>query len=558
MSEKLLLMHPEIVLFVGSCVMLLLGLSKASFLRSLCAPMTGVFLVLAGAAAIPSVARALGLIDDVQVQATPLLLPFAKLMVAAVGLLLLPLMAGVVDRPMEAAIKRGALYDAGRSLRGEFYAFYLFSLTGVMLCATADDLIWLFLALELTSLPTYIMVAVSTDRLRSMEAGVKYFFLGAFGAATFLMGFTLLYGATGTTDLHEMAVLVRSEGGLSTMAIAGLTMSVVGIGFKIAAVPMHLYVADVYQGAAAPVSAYLAFAPKAAGFFALASLLSVPGWPGDVAGSIGEMDPTVRIVVWVMAALTMTVGNTLALLQSNAKRMLAYSSVAHSGYMLVGLLAGPGDKVWNDGLGAVLFYLLVYGVVNVGAFAVIGSLETRGSDGAMGEAEELEDLNGLCRTQPLMGWTLVICSLALLGMPPLFGFWGKLPLFSAALTSGEGVLVVVMALNSAAAAFYYLRLASAPLLGEPDPDRPRPVCNGLPARRIAAVLSATGAVVMIVFLGPLQAASHAASTDAYRRIQYGEQMRGVIFRPATSDATTLEIDEEAPVAPTPLADANTP
>jgi len=548
MSEKLLLMHPEIVLFIGSCVMLILGLSKARFLRSLCAPMTGLFLVVAGAAAIPSVALWLGLIDQVQFQSTPLLLPFAKVMVAGVGLLLLPLMAGVVDRPLEAAIKRGgALYDAGRSLRGEFYAFYLFSLTGVMLCATADDLIWLFLALELTSLPTYIMVAVSTDRLRSMEAGVKYFFLGAFGAATFLMGFTLLYGATGTTDLHEMAVLVRDEGGLSTMALAGLVMSVVGIGFKIAAVPMHLYVADVYQGAAAPVSAYLAFAPKAAGFFALASLLSVPGWPGDVPGAIGEMDPTVRIVIWVMAALTMTAGNTLALLQSNAKRMLAYSSVAHSGYMLVGLLAGPGDSITTDGLGAVLFYLLVYGVVNVGAFAVIGSLETRNSDGAMGEAEELEDLNGLCRTQPLLGWALVVCSLALLGMPPLFGFWGKLPLFSSALTSGEVVLVVVMGLNSAAAAFYYLRLAAAPLLGEPDPDRPQPARNDLPTRRIAAALSATGAVGMIVFLGPLLAASHEASTDAYRRIQNGDLMRGVIFRPATSDASTDDFDEETPV-----------
>jgi len=542
MIEKLQLLLPEITLFIGSCVMLILGLSKAGFLRTLCAPMTGFFLVVAGALAIPSVGHAVGLVDQVALQTTPQLLPFAKIMVAGVGLLLLPLMAGVVDRPLEAAIKRGALYDAGRALRGEFYAFYLFSLTGVMLCATADDLIWLFLALELTSLPTYIMVAVSTDRLRSMEAGVKYFFLGAFGAATFLMGFTLLYGATGTTGLHEMVVVFRDEGGMSTMAIAGLTMSIVGVGFKIAAVPMHLYVADVYQGAAAPVSAYLAFAPKAAGFFALASLLSVPGWPGEVAGSIGEMDPTIRIVLWVMAALTMTFGNALALLQSNAKRMLAYSSVAHSGYMLVGLLAGPGKEVWNDGLGAVLFYLLVYGVVNVGAFAVIGSLETTNRDGESGEAEELDDLRGLCRTNPAMGWTLVICSLTLLGMPPLFGFWGKLPLFSAALTSGETLLVVIMALNSAAAAFYYLRLAAAPLLSEPEAERPLPMRTELPTRRFAAVLSATGAVVMVIFIGPLQAASHEASTDAYLRIRNGDSVRGVIFRPATSQA-----DDDEPV-----------
>ncbi len=548
MSEKLLLLHPEIVLFIGSCVMLVLGLSKAGFLRSLCAPITGFFLVVAGALAVPTVAQSFGLIDSVQVQTTPKLLPFAKLMVAGVGLLLLPLMAGVVDRPLEAAIKRGGtLYDAGKALRGEFYAFYLFSLTGVMLCATADDLIWLFLALELTSLPTYIMVAVSTDRLRSMEAGVKYFFLGAFGAATFLMGFALLYGASGTTNLHEMSEVFQEAGGLSTMAIAGMVMSLVGVGFKIAAVPMHLYVADVYQGAAAPVSAYLAFAPKAAGFFALASLVSVPGWPGATPGAIGEMDATIRVVLWVMAALTMTVGNTLALLQTSAKRMLAYSSIAHSGYMLVGLIAGPGDKVWNDGLGAVLFYLLVYGVVNVGAFAVIGSLVKPDKEGELVEAEDVDDLRGLCRSHPLMGWTMVICALALLGMPPLFGFWGKLPLFSSALSAGEVALVIVMAINSAAAAFYYLRLAAAPLLSEPDPDRPLPAKSDLPTRRLTAALSAVGAVALVVFVEPLQLASHDASTDAYQRIRSGEHMRGVIFRPATSDATPLS-EQDDPVA----------
>ncbi len=473
MSEKLLLMHPEIVLFTGSCLMLILGLSKARFLRWLCAPLTGMVLIVAGLVALPGVSRWLGLQSELQIQSMPMLLPFAKVMVAGVGLLLLPLMSGVVDRSLDAAVRAGAAFDPSRSLRGEFYAFYLFSLTGVMLCATADDLIWLFLALELTSLPTYIMVAVSSDRLRSMEAGVKYFFLGAFGAATFLMGFVLLYGASGTTDLHEMAVLFR-ESGMSPLAVGGLVLSMVGIAFKIAAFPMHVYVADVYQGAAAPVSAYLAFAPKAAGFFALASLLSVPGWQGSVPGEIGEMNETIRVVLWVMAALTMTIGNGLAILQTSAKRMLAYSSVAHSGYMLVGLVAGPGKLVWQDGLGAVLFYLLVYGVVNVGAFAVIGALEKTDEHGNKVEAEDLSDLRGLCRSQPLLGWCLVISAIALLGMPPLFGFWGKLPLFSSALSSGEVWLVVVMALNSAAAAFYYLKLAGTPLLSEPDPDAAAP------------------------------------------------------------------------------------
>jgi len=538
MIEKLQLLHPEIVLFAASCVMLVLGLSRTSWARKLCAPVTALALILAGLVAIPSVAQWLGLIDHVQFQTTPLLLPYAKVMVAGVGLILLPLMPGVVDRAIEAAVKRGGAFDAGRSTRGEFYAFLLFSLTGVMLCATADDLIWLFLALELTSLPTYIMVAISTDRLRSMEAGVKYFFLGAFGAATFLMGFALLYGAAGSTNLHEIAVAFQNSaqegGGIGPIGTAGLVMAVIGVSFKIAAFPMHFYAADVYQGAAAPVSAYLAFAPKAAGFFALAALLSTAGWLGE-SSLAGELPDALHLTLWVMAALTMTIGNVLALQQTNAKRILAYSSIAHSGYMLVGLVAGPGKEVAEDGLGAVLFYLLVYGVTNAGAFAVIASLEKPGPDGRPVEAEEVDDLRGLCRTRPLLGWTLVISALALLGMPPLFGFWGKIPLFSSALSAGETALVIVLALNSAAAAFYYLRLAAAPLLSEPDPERPRPTLGDAPSRRLSALLSATGAVVLVIFTSPLLGFSHKASVDAYQRIRSGERMRPVIFRPASAD-----------------------
>ena len=550
MIEKLQLLHPEIVLFAASCVMLVLGLSRTSWARKLCAPVTAVALILAGLVAIPSVARWLGLIDHVQFQTTPLLLPYAKVMVAGVGLILLPLMPGVVDRAIEAAVRRGGVFDAGRSTRGEFYAFFLFSLTGVMLCATADDLIWLFLALELTSLPTYIMVAISTDRLRSMEAGVKYFFLGAFGAATFLMGFALLYGAAGSTNLHEIAVVFQSTaqdgGGIGPIGTAGLVMAVIGVSFKIAAFPMHFYAADVYQGAAAPVSAFLAFAPKAAGFFALAALLSTAGWLGE-SSIAGELPDALHLTLWVMAALTMTIGNVLALQQTNAKRILAYSSIAHSGYMLVGLVVGPGKEVAEDGLGAVLFYLLVYGVTNAGAFAVIASLEKPGPDGRPVEAEEVDDLRGLCRSRPLLGWTLVISALALLGMPPLFGFWGKIPLFSSALSAGETALVVILALNSAAAAFYYLRLAAAPLLSEPDPERPRPTLGDAPARRVSALLSATGAIVMVIFTSPLLGFSHKASVDAYQRIRSGERMRPVIFRPASADEdkAVRDVDPDA-------------
>jgi len=560
-KEKLLLLHPEIALFAGACLLMVLGLSKSATLRSLCAPVTGLVILIAGLLAIPEVAERLGLLTAEQRSTAPLLLPYAKAMVAGVALLLLPLMTGVVDRALESRAVRGQPFDPGRSLRGEFYAFLLFSLTGVMLCASADDLIWLFLALELTSLPTYIMVALSTERLRSMEAGVKYFFLGAFGAATFLMGFALLYGAAGTTSLtglSQMMTLGIIETGateaargvqvyeLSPMFIAGMTLAVLGIAFKIAAVPMHFYAADVYQGAAAPVSAYLAFAPKAAGFFALVSLLSAVTWYAPIDGGATTLPESLRVLLWVMAALTMTIGNVLALQQRSAKRILAYSSIAHSGYMLVALMAGPGRSPASDGLGAVLFYLLVYGVSNAGAFAVIGALEKRNARGEMVEAENLDDLRGLCRSHPLLGWSLVISALGLLGLPPLFGFWGKLPLFSSGLAAGEIALVVILAINSAAAAFYYLRLAAAPLLDRLDDHQPRPVESTLSGRRVTAVLSAIAAIGLVAFTAPLQVTTHRAAEDAYQRVPLGERARDVIFRPAPEVASDERAGE--PVA----------
>jgi NADH-quinone oxidoreductase subunit N len=379
------------------------------------------------------------------------------------------------------------------------------------------------------------------------------------------MGFALLYGAAGTTSLtgiSQMMTLGVLETGateaaqgvriyeLGPMFIAGLALSIIGISFKIAAVPMHFYAADVYQGAAAPVAAYLAFAPKAAGFFALASLLSAVTWFTPTEGAAATLPAAVGVLLWVMAALTMTIGNVLALQQRSAKRMLAYSSIAHSGYMLVALLAGPGATPASDGLGAVLFYLLVYGVTNAGAFAVIGALEKRSATGEMVEAENLDDLRGLCRSHPLLGWSLVISSLGLLGLPPLFGFWGKLPLFSAGLAAEEYVLVVILALNSAAAAFYYLRLAAAPLLESLDDHQTRPVEAGLPGRRVTAALSAAGAIVLVIFTAPLQVTTHRAAEDAYERITRGERFRDVIFR-GQREVSQRDDERAEPVASAP-------
>ncbi|MHC4977084.1 MAG: NADH-quinone oxidoreductase subunit N, partial [Planctomycetota bacterium] len=406
MAEKLLQLHPEIALFITTCVVMVLGLSQRALFRSSCAMISAVGLIVAAWLASDS--------PRIEGGVFPSILPYTKTLIALVALLLLPVFSGLVDRDLDSAATKTGRFDALRAARGEFYAFFLFSVTGVMLCASADDMIWLFLALELTSLPTYVMVATSSKRMRAQEAGVKYFFLGAFGAAMFLYGFALLYGATGTTELAGITQSIRDNGGdLGALGNVGMILVIVGISFKIAAVPMHAYVADVYQGAASPVSAYLAFAPKAAGFLALMTLIGSVGWDN------GTTSETIRMALWVMAALTMVVGNVLALLQTSVKRILAYSSIAHSGYMLVGLVVGPGiaGETATNGLAATLFYLAVYGVTNVGTFAVISCLQKDAGSGETIEAESIDDLKGLCASHPILGWSFVICVLSLLGFP---------------------------------------------------------------------------------------------------------------------------------------------
>ncbi len=503
-ADKIATMWPEITLFIGTCIVMVLGLSSKLVMRKACSPVAGLSLIIAGL---------LALQNDDAVGVMPYLMPYAKALIAGVGLLLLMLLAGTVDRDQEMRIAGGAAFNPLSSTRAEFYAFFLFSLTGLMLCTGAEDLIWLFLALELTSLPTYIMVTISTSRSRGQEAGIKYFFLGALGAAIFLYGFALLYGGTGTTNLVEMQTQF-AQGQINTIAMLGLILSVIGVSFKIAAVPMHFYTADVYQGAAAPVSAFLAFVPKAAGFFAIMLLVSTVGWNQGVAGGLPE---PLHATLWMMAVATMTLGNVLALLQHSVKRMLAYSSIAHSGYMLVGVIAGPGETgsgslgFVGNGLAAVLFYLFSYGVMNLGVFAVVACLEKTGDSGERVEAEQVGDLQGLIRTKPLLAVVLTICAFSLLGLPPMLGFFGKLPLFTSGIRAGEIPLVVILGLNSAIAAFYYLRLVKAAIIDEPAPNAEPLVSTPFGARTLAAGLSAAGVVVFIVLAGPVMRSSERAA-----------------------------------------------
>lgn len=509
MLQKLWFLLPEMAIFVGVVVVFIMGLSPSKKVRDLLPLMTSVFLGL-GFALTPLVyesefgRRVLAQPDFLIM---PMLGKYVKMVVCLIGIVLAMTSVGMIDRRLEAAVASGRLpFDPIRANRGEFYAFFLLSLIGVMLICNANDLIWLFLALELTSLPTYIMVAISRPSRRAQEASVKYFFLGAMATAMFLYGFALLYGATGTMILTEMRSAFEGQraqaAGINTIGIVGMILTILGISFKIAAAPMHFYAADVYEGAASPVTAFLAFVPKTAGFIAIILLLSTVGWSGH---SLAEGLPQpILVTLWMVAVLTMTLGNIAAILQKSVKRVLAYSSVAHSGYMLLGVIAGPA----HDGLDAVLFYLLAYGIMNTAAFAVLAGLERKGQ-----EIESMDDLAGLRMKHPGMAVVMAIASGSLLGVPPLLGFFGKLYLFIAAVQAGQIELVVIAGLNSAISAWYYLRLIALPIMSKPSAQAETIVPNPFKWPRVAGIVTAAAVVVLPVFLAPLFSASREATRN---------------------------------------------
>ena len=508
MTAKLTLIAPEIVLFVGSVIVAVLGLSRSASVRKTVPGVTILFLV-------ASIAASAFVYRTDAVAESGLLIPmlggFSKALIAAIAIPLVMVASSSIDRKLEEAFESGrAAFDPIRVMRGEFFAFFLLAVAGTMLVANAADLIWLFLALELASLPTYVMVAVSRGTRRAQEAAVKYFFLGALSAATFLYGFALLYGATGTLELGPMRDAIAASaaaGGVPTLALVGGILAILGIAFKLAAVPMHFYAPDVYEGAGAGTTAFLGFIPKVAGVLALFILLSIFGWSGHTVVEGGQvyaikgLPLSISVVLFMLAVLTMTLGNVGALLQRNVKRMLAYSSIAQSGYLLVGIIAGPGA-----GFNAVMFYLLGYGIMNTAIFAVLASLERNGE-----EVETIDDLAGLRSRHPMLAWVLAISAVSLIGIPPLIGFFGKLAIFSAALEANQTLLVIIAAVNSAIGAAYYLQLVAAPMLGQPNArtESIQTVPSSWP--RVAAIVLGGGIVLMPLGLAPLVSA--AASTS---------------------------------------------
>ncbi len=351
-----------------------------------------------------------------------------------------------------------------RLAAGEFHSLLLFATVGMMLMAAGGDLVIIFLGLEILSIATYVLAGFRRTDVRSNEASLKYFILGSFSSAFLLYGIALIYGGTtttaglaGTTNIYQIAQRI-SDSQFPLLLFAGAAMMLVGFGFKIATAPFHVWTPDVYEGAPTPVTAFMAAGPKAAGFAAFMRVF-VFAFPLVLVTNNkygAQLHSAWLSSLTVLAILTMLVGNLVAIVQNNVKRMLAYSSIAHAGYALVGFVAaGAATEIEdrNTALTSVIFYLLTYAVMNIGAFIVV-TLIARSGD----RRTEVEDYNGIGFKSPVLAFSLALFLLSLLGMPLTAGFMGKIVVFREAIRQGYVGLVVIAVVNTAISAYYYLRL----------------------------------------------------------------------------------------------------
>ncbi len=375
--------------------------------------------------------------------------------------------------------------------RGEYYALMLFATSGMMLLASAADLIVVFLALEVLSLSLYVMTGFSRGRLASQEASLKYFLLGAFSSAFLLYGIAMAYGATGTTSLGGMADALSGETGSLTLALTAAALLTVGFAFKVAAVPFHMWTPDVYQGAPTPVTGFMAAGTKVAGFAALIRVANV---------ALGPLAWELTFAISLLAVLTMFVGSILAIAQDDLKRMLAYSSIAHAGFVLVGVAAAN-----HEGVTGAMFYLAAYAAMILGAFGVV-MLVSRVGEGRT----SLRSYRGLGRRSPLLAGLLTVFLLSLAGLPPTAGFLAKVFVFQAAVNAGLEWLVIVAVLVSVIAAFFYLRVLVMTYMQDPEPEdaeeRPRAeLAPGLAIGLAAAITILLGVLPGLLF-DPIQSA----------------------------------------------------
>ena len=378
---------------------------------------------------------------------------------------------------------------------GEYHAMLMFATFGMMLMASGNDLVILFLGLETLSIATYVMAGLRRTDLRSNESAMKYFILGSFASAFLLYGMALIYGATGSTNVAEIAARI-ADPNFPALLLVGGAMLMVGFGFKIASVPFHVWTPDVYEGAPTPITAFMAAGPKAAAFasFVRVFVLGFPLVTGVQAASF--LHESWITALSIMAILTMTVGNIAAIEQNNVKRMLAYSSIAHAGYALVGFIgagmAATAEKR-DEAVLAVAFYMLTYAVTNLGAFAVVTLLAQKND-----RRTQFEDYNGIGFRSPVLAFTLSLFMLSLFGLPLTAGFMGKILVFRPAIEAGNTlltVLVVIGVVNSAISAYYYLRLIVVMFFRERTTEWLAPK---IPAA-LAAVLVIT--VLGVLYLG---------------------------------------------------------
>ena len=376
----------------------------------------------------------------------------------------------------------------------EFYGFVLLSLTGMMIMVSGADLLVVYLGIELMSISLYVMAGFKRFEAKSMESSAKYFILGAFSSGILLYGISLIFGAAGSTRLVEIAAAVNARGLNDSLVLMALMLLIVGFGFKVAAVPFHMWTPDVYQGAPTSVTAFMAVASKAAGFGAFLRVM-LEGFGGVKPNWIG--------LILGLCILTLILGNLVAIVQTNVKRMLAYSSIAHAGYALIGLVVagwlGTKDGVSSQGVAGMMLYLAIYAFMTLGAFSIVAILRRGGLEG-----ENLDDFTGLAKRHKGVAFVMLLFMVSLAGIPPTAGFIGKFYLFMAAVNAGLTWLAVVGLIFAAVSAFYYLRVVMVMYMREPTPHQELETRLALsPAAAVVLACTVAGVVILGLYPGPL-------------------------------------------------------
>ncbi|NMM46027.1 NADH-quinone oxidoreductase subunit NuoN [Rhodospirillaceae bacterium KN72] len=463
---------PEIVLACSVMGLMMVGvfspekqaLSRVSFLAVLVLLVIGVLVIATGSE------TRLALHDLFVVDSFSL---FMKVLVIIAAVLALVMSDGYIRRESMA--------------RFEYPVLLCFATLGMLMMISAHDLISLYIGLELQSLSLYVVAAFRRDQLRSTEAGLKYFVLGALSSGLLLYGSSLIYGFAGTTNFAAIASGLAALDHAPTGLIVGLVFLSAGLAFKISAVPFHMWTPDVYEGAPTPVTAFFAVAPKIA---AMALILRV------MLGPFEDLIAEWQQIIWLISVASMILGAVAAIAQTNIKRLMAYSSIGHVGYALMGLAAGT-----KDGATGVMLYMAIYLVMNVGTFACILSMKIKDR-----MVENISDLSGLSKTRPGMAFALMIFMFSMAGIPPLAGFFGKFFVFRAAIDAGLIWLAVIGALASVVSAFYYLRIIKVMYFDENDD-----VIDKIDGKSMRVIMILTSALVLLFTLAPETIASYAAS-----------------------------------------------